>query len=267
MGSPTVQPNIFITGVMKGGTTILHEYLCTHPDIQSGSQKEIHYFSLYFDQGEEWYLKHFSDVKEGSLTVDASPTYFDAVNTPLIPKLIKGFGASPRVMVIVRDPIERAISQFVHLKKIAKVPVLAEMNADEFFSHGVGAAFAQTDDLAFYLNQAISFSFYSRKAQMYRSEFEKDELLILHNADLRSNPKGTMQKVFEFVGVDYAHHESFGDVKFSNGSSVSQLTSDTFTLLSELFYPDYEHFCNSFGLAFNPIDYDDVSQKPTSKAA
>ena len=112
MGNSTVQPNIFITGVMKGGTTILHEYLCTHPEIQSGSQKEIHYFSLFYDQGPDWYQQHFEEIEEGCLTVDASPTYFDAANTPLIPKLIKGFSANPRVMVIVRDPIERAISQF-----------------------------------------------------------------------------------------------------------------------------------------------------------
>jgi len=108
-------PDIFIVGVMKGGTTVLHDYICTHPHISAGSQKEIHYFSLFYHEGPEWYANHFKDVNPKYRTIDASPTYYDATNTALIPRLIRNYTEDPRVILITRDPIQRAISQFVHL--------------------------------------------------------------------------------------------------------------------------------------------------------
>src|SRR5665213_166353 len=97
-------PEIFIVGTMKGGTTILYDYICTHPRVLPGIQKEIHYFSLYADRELEWYLDQFPDRAEDCQSIDASPTYFDVAGMPTIPAYIKKASPSARIILIVRDP-------------------------------------------------------------------------------------------------------------------------------------------------------------------
>lgn len=252
----TVRPDIFITGVMKGGTTILHDYITTHPKITSGSQKEIHYFSLFYDKGPDWYASHFNKVPAGNRTIDASPTYFDAVNTALIPRLIHAYAEDPRVILITRDPVERAVSQFIHLKVTTSAPALQDVSIDEFFAQDFNDAFRQNTTLGYYLNQVLAFSLYTRKFITYRQEFEKHQLLVLDNQALRESPRGVMENVFSFLNEEYVDNEVFGVVKFSNGSGINQISLETYNKLTEFLYPDYRHFCNQVGIVFKEAVYD-----------
>ena len=250
-----IKPDIFITGVMKGGTTILHDYICTHPQIDAGSQKEIHYFSLHYDKGPEWYDSHFTDVENSHRTIDASPTYFDAANTSQIPRLIRAFTNDPRVIVITRDPVARAISQFIHLKVTNKTDVLQDIEIDEFFSMSIADAYRQSDELRFNLNLVLSFSLYERKYIFYNQEFNKKQFLALDNDKLRQKPSETMAQVFEFLNLPYAHHDMFGEIKHSNGSSIDNVSRATYDKLAELFYPDYVRYCKRAGIDFVETPY------------
>jgi len=216
-------PDIFIAGVMKGGTTVLHDNICTHSNIEEGKQKEIHYFSLFYHEGPEWYQQHFSEVSEAKRTIDSSPTYFDATNTALIPRLIRNYTADPRVILITRDPIQRAVSQFMHMKKIVKAPAIVDMHVDEFFSQPLADAFRQNTAKSYYLNQ---------------------------------EPRPTMEKVFSFLNEEYEHHDSFGEERYSNGSSISNISLENFNRLAELLYPDYELYCQKAGIEFKQATYD-----------
>lgn len=250
-----VKPDIFITGVMKSGTTILHDYICTHPEIDSGTQKEIHYFSLHYDKGPEWYASHFVDVKQGQRTIDASPTYFDTTNTLQIPLLMKAYAADPRVIVITRDPIARAISQFTHLKFTNKIEALQDMHIDEFFSRSLADAYRQNDIVSYNLNLVLSFSMYHRKLVTYSDVFDKKQFLALDNNALRESPTDTMRQVFEFLDVPYVENKMFGVVKHSNGSSIGNVSKETYDKLAELFYPDYRKYCQRAGIPYVETPY------------
>jgi len=252
-----VKPDIFITGVMKGGTTILHDYISTHPEISSGSQKEIHYFSLFYDKGAEWYENHFKDVPEGNRTIDASPTYFDTTNTSQIPRLIAAYANDPRVILITRDPVERAISQFIHLKVTTGAPALQDVEIDEFFAQDFHDAYRQNTTNGYYLNQVLGFSLYTRKFITYRQQFEKHQFLVLDNQSLRESPRGVMENVFAFLNVDYVDNKVFGVVKHSNGSGINQISLESYNKLAEFLYPDYKHFCHQAGITFKEAVYDD----------
>lgn len=256
-GKGAAKPDIFITGVMKGGTTILHDYITSHPKISSGSQKEIHYFSLFYDKGPDWYASHFADVPAGNRTIDASPTYFDAVNTSLIPRLIHAYTDDPRVILITRDPVERAISQFIHLKVTTSAPALQDIEIDEFFGQDFHDAYRQNTTLGYYLNQVLGFSLYTRKFITYRQEFEKHQLLVLDNQALRESPRAVMENVFAFLNVDYVDNEIFGVVKYSNGSGINKISLETYNKLADFLYPDYRHFCNQVGIQFKEAVYND----------
>ena len=252
-----VKPDIFITGVMKGGTTILHDYICTHPNIQAGSLKEIHYFSLFYDKGPDWYASHFADVPGDCRTIDASPTYFDITNTAQIPRLIRGYTADPRVIIITRDPVIRAISQFIHLKVTTKTAALQEIDIDEFFCSNYEDAYRQNTALGYYLNQVLSFSLYTRKYLTYKQEFEEEQLLVLSNDELRESPKKVMSDVFSFLDMDYVDNELFGVVRYSSGSALNKISLESYNKLAEFLYPDYKHFCQQAGIPFKEAVYDD----------
>ncbi len=256
-GKGAVKPDIFITGVMKGGTTILHDYISTHPQISSGTQKEIHYFSLFYDKGPDWYESHFTNVPEGNRTIDASPTYFDTTNTSQIPRLIHAYAEDPRVILITRDPVERAISQFIHLKVTTSAPALQDVDIDEFFAQNFHDAYRQNTTLGYYLNQVLGFSLYTRKFITYRQEFEKHQFLVLDNQSLRESPRAVMESVFAFLNVDYVDNKVFGVVKHSNGSGINQISLESYNKLAEFLYPDYKHFCHQAGITFKEAVYDD----------
>ena len=55
------RPNLVGCGAGKSGTTSLFQYLNQHPDIFMTKDKEVHFFSHYFDKGESWYYDHFDD--------------------------------------------------------------------------------------------------------------------------------------------------------------------------------------------------------------
>ena len=251
--SDRARPDIFITGVMKGGTTILHEYICTHPNIVSASQKEIHYFSLYYDRGPEWYAEHFAEVPVECRTIDASPTYFDVTNTPMIPRLIHAATPDPRVIVISRDPVLRALSHFVHFQTINKTPELQGVTADEFFSSPFEDAFRQTGKFGLALNHVLSFSLYSRKLSTYRQVFDKHQLLALDNDALRADAQLTMREVFTFLNEDHVDSDMFGVVKYSNRCALGELELPTFRKLADFLYADYRGYCADAGIEFMPL--------------
>ncbi len=252
-----VKPDIFITGVMKGGTTILHDYICTHPKIAAGKQKEIHYFSLFYAKGSKWYEDHFSKVPDNCRAVDASPTYFDTTNTAQIPRLINAYSPDPRVIVITRDPVIRAISQFIHLKVTTAAPALKDVDIDDFFAQDFNDAYRQSTTLGYYLNLVLGFSLYTRKFLTYRQEFEKHQLLVLDNDELRQTPEHVMEKVFTFLDVDYVHSDMFGVEKFSNGSALNKISLDSYNKLAEFLYPDYKRYCHQAGIPYREAKYDD----------
>ncbi len=243
------KPEFFIVGTMKGGTTILYDFICMHPDVKKAKQKEIHYFSLYPDNGLEWYISHF-DFESPGITGEASPTYFDVAYTSSIPKAIKAVNPDAKIILITRDPVERAVSHFFHLKTINKVPLLQDMDVNEFFSIDFDKAISQSTDHQYYLNQVLWFSFYSRKLNIYRQVFSKDKIIAIDNDQLRKHPQSTMGRVFGFLGLHDFQDEKFNAVKYSSGKGPEELSLQTRVRLAQFFYSDYAKYCQIAGIPY-----------------
>jgi len=249
MNSSVNRPNIFVVGTMKGGTTALHHILTSHPEILSGTQKEIHYFSLYYDKGEDWYHAHFADLPPGKNYVDASPTYLDTANTPLIPRLIDAYSPTGRIIFISRNPIERAISHFHHLRKVNKVPVLQDMDCDTFFTRDLASMLHGSGPIARNFMFTINFSLFHAKVNLYKRIFG-DRLLVLDNSQLRSRPQESVRRVFEHVGVEPIWDDSFSVIRHSHKTELAHISPEVFRRLSRILRPDYEMFCKGNGIEF-----------------
>ena len=242
-------PEIFIVGTMKGGTTILYDYLCSHPLVLRGAQKELHYFSLFPDRDLDWYLNQFPDRPQGHMCVDASPTYFDVATMPTIPAYIKKAAPGSRIIVIVRDPVERAISHFQHFRLVSHATLFANINIDEFFSRPLERCFTYEEPTDFYFSQTLAFSIYEEKYSNYVRIFGRSNVLVLTNEGLRTKPQETMKAVFTHCGLEWSSSELFGTQRYLSGSQSLPIDPQVKARLESLLYPSYERFVRQSGIS------------------
>ena len=108
-------PNFLGLGVQKGGTTTLQRMLEQHPSVFLSPRKELHYFSLHYAQGQSWYEHQFCDADEVQLCGDITPYY---LFHPHAPARVQALLPHARLIVLLRDPVERALSQYFHAKRL-----------------------------------------------------------------------------------------------------------------------------------------------------
>jgi hypothetical protein len=116
MGNPPRKPNLFIIGAMKSGTTSLHEYLNTHPQIAMSEVKEPGFFveELALRRGEEWYLSLFKTNPCYRYIGESSTHYTKLPDYRGVAERIFQFNPKARLIYIMRNPFERTISHYWH---------------------------------------------------------------------------------------------------------------------------------------------------------
>ncbi|CAL1615680.1 unnamed protein product [Knipowitschia caucasica] len=106
-------PGAIIIGVRKGGTRALLEMLNLHPDVEV-AKAEVHYFNVeeHFHRGLSWYRSQMPFTLPSQLTVEKTPGYFSA---PLAPARVWDMNPAVRLLLIVRDPAERVVSDYTQV--------------------------------------------------------------------------------------------------------------------------------------------------------
>lgn len=106
-------PKCIIIGVRKCGTRALLEFLGIHPWVQKASD-EVHFFDddSKYNLGLEWYRNQMPYSLPEEVTIEKSPAYFV---TDSVPRRIYTMNASTKLIVIVRDPVTRLISDYAQL--------------------------------------------------------------------------------------------------------------------------------------------------------
>ena len=240
-------PNFLIIGTMKGGTTALYDFVCEHPDVVPATEKEIHYYSLYPYKGRDWYLEHFPERDDGVICGEASPTYFDIATSLVIPRTIRSTLPDAKLILIVRDPVIRAVSHFMHLCTVNKVQSVRDAGLEGFFGRDFGTAFSMGAELDFHLSQVLSFSFYHRKFLNFRSTFPAEQLLVLRNEWLLERPRETMEKVFNHLGLPPIYSDKFERLKYSAGTHQVAIPPAIRAKLERNYADDYGNFLKASG--------------------
>jgi hypothetical protein len=182
-GWSTGPPDFVGVGVQRGGTTRWFDLITSHPEVvHTAREKELHYFDRFYTGG--WsgadipgYHAHFpreSDRKTGEWT----PMYMSA---PWIPRLLAAAAPEARLLVSVRDPIERFLSGLEHDSRIATeagVP-LSQLAPFEAFMRG----------------------FYHAQLGRILSHFDRSQILILQYERCVREPAAELRRTFEFLGL------------------------------------------------------------------
>lgn len=167
-------------GAQKAGTTSLHAWLGSLVEVSTSTEgKEIDYFSRYFDFGWGWYLQHFSPAKP--VWLDVSPNYL------IVPDLMERISSLPiatRIVMIVRDPVERAVSQHRH----------ALVTRPDTTAHSFRA---ELDRNPTYITNGL----YGAAIERLEPLLEKDRLRIVWFDDMVADPISAIEPICAELGI------------------------------------------------------------------
>ncbi|RXG67968.1 Heparan sulfate glucosamine 3-O-sulfotransferase 3B1 [Armadillidium vulgare] len=110
-------PHVLIIGAKKAGTRALLEFLRLHPSIAAAGA-ELHFFDRFFYKGPSWYRSRLPMSLEGQLTVEKTPAYFVDKD---VPERVKKVLPTVRLLLVVRDPVIRAISDYTQSMRLVTI--------------------------------------------------------------------------------------------------------------------------------------------------
>lgn len=114
-------PNFLHLGPGKSGSTWLHEVLLLHPQVFLTQAKDLYYFSRYYDRGFDWYRKQFRAAQPDHLVVgEVCPDYLACPEAPA--RIKECLGSQVTLMATLREPVSRAFSSFLYLRKHGLAP-------------------------------------------------------------------------------------------------------------------------------------------------
>lgn len=193
-------PNALIIGAQKAGTTWLAARLSQHPDIYI-PRGEIHYFDndRNFARGESWYSSFFSDSSGQKIICEKTPDYLwtTCQNVPLEPKdkssRIKNLLPNAKLLVLLRNPVNRAISAWNH--NIASGAIDPSLDINNLFTSEYSEIVSR--------HGILSRGLYSQQLSDYLEHFDKKQILILFfETDILRYPRQTMNKALTFLEIN-----------------------------------------------------------------
>jgi hypothetical protein len=221
--------DFIIIGAMKSGTTSLWEHLRTHPQICMPGTKEEPFFSVEgrYRCGLKPYLAElFPDLIEGVLAGKATPQYMmgsqDAILEVVASRIAAAF-PDLKLMVLLRDPIERAISKYRHhLRKGFESRPLDE-TMTRLIEEGVLKTARRVPKGT---NTYVTNGEYGRILDTYLAFFRRDQLFVAFTADLEEHPAELLASTFEFLGVDPSHRPPSLATRFHKGGTGRRESDD-----------------------------------------
>jgi len=253
-----VLPDIIIVGAQKAGTTSLYAYMAGHPQLRRSHVKEVHFFDGGLDpsvdsyaRGENYYRAFFPlrpFLPAGVKTYEASPLY---IYHPLVAGRIARMVPGARVIALLRNPVERAISHYFHDQRAGRepLPILEAMQAED---DRVSAAAARKDFNSpdFIERSYKSRGLYAQQLQRYYDQLPEEQILVLSAEELFSRPKETLERVYDFCGVDSGKLPA--DLTPRNvGSNRRDVDDDVYTYLSNYFRQPNEALFELLGRRFD----------------
>ena len=223
-------PNFIIIGSQRCGTTSLYTYLAQHPQILTPIKKEMDFFSWHFDRGIDWYLAHFPPMPAGEqfLTGEASPSYFDSLEAP--ERLYSAFPEA-KLIVLLRNPVDRAISQFYRLTDLNwEVRSFDRAISDEIERLNQNPAYIIGEEPGNYLARGRYVEFMKN----WRAFFPKEQLLILKSEDFYAGAAATVKQVLEFLDLP---EYQLPEYQNANPGSYQPISDSVRCWLSDYFTP------------------------------
>jgi len=180
-----VLPNFLIIGAMKSGTTTLYHLLKSHPAIYMAEVKEPRFFSLEKNMASiSWYESLFDSVTVETAIGEASTNYTKYPVFKKVPERIKRHIPDVKLIYIVRNPVERAYSEFTY----------------NYSTRGV--EINNPHDAIVQNSSYINISKYFMQLNRYLEVFDRSQIKVILLEDLKGTPGKTIKTIYDFLDVD-----------------------------------------------------------------
>lgn len=202
-------PSFIGIGAQKCATTWIHTNLVPHPGLFVPTRKELDFFSYNYLRGFAWYRHHFAEAA-GRVSGEISPSY---LVEPAAPERVHAHDPRTRILVALRDPVERAFSNHVHEVRKGLYPL-----ADTSFEAGLA-------ENPMYLEQ----SRYGRHLERWFALFERQQILVLFQEEIAAEPERHLRRIYRFLGVrDDWLPPAFGERSHENVGYRNAAVRDAF---------------------------------------
>lgn len=255
-----ILPSFIIIGAQRCGTTSLYDYLSHHPQIIPSPVKELFYFDDYYTRPINWYKSFFPTEKQKEklerdlvarvITGEASPSYFFH---PYAAKRIKETLPDVKLILVLRDPIERAYSHYNHIKRLNREPLsfeealakeleritpdIEKLAKDEFYKAD------QRRDYSY-----LTRGYYAKQLKEWFKHFPKEQLLIVQSEEFyRETPK-VYNEIVEYLGLNSYTLPTF---EAKNALKYAKMAPETKEKLKAYFAPKNEELYELLGKRFD----------------
>jgi hypothetical protein len=203
LSSPSL-PNFIVVGANRAGTTAMYHFLSQHPDVYMSRLKEPSFFALYgrrsapgpwddvMVESLEAYQALFAGAADHRAIGEVSTAY---LQHPAVPARIKSHLPGVRVLAILRNPVDRAFSNYVQYRAL-------NLERSRSFQGALGRPPEWRQEPGHFGRRYIRLGYYARAVQRYYETFGRERVRIYLYEDWATRPREILRDIFRFLEVD-----------------------------------------------------------------
>jgi len=257
-------PDFLIIGTKRGGTTSLWNYLIRHPLVPrlfpAWNTKATHYFEEHWGRGEAWYRSHFPTKRQRAVLEwrhggptrvgEAAPLY---MFHPLAAQRVHALMPEVRLIVLLRDPVQRAYSHWKERRGEGVEPLDFRTALEREPERTRGERERMLADPT-YFSQAYDWYSYRARGRYlehltpWLDRFDRGQFLFLRSEDLYRDPAATYHRTLEFLGLPPYDP---GEFRVYNGRPSAPMDPDLRAELTEYFHPHNLALQECLGMRFD----------------
>ena len=253
-------PNYLIIGTPRSASTSLYQYLIQHPCVAPALTKQLHFFDTYFQKGIEWYKvclpyrwsKFYREkiLRTKFVTGEATVHY---MMHPLAPKRVFEIVPNIKLIVILRNPIDRAYSHY-QTEFENKNENLSFEDAIEQEKFRLDGEFEKLEKNENYVSKDyphrayLTSGLYVAQLKRWTKFFNKENFLILQSENFTKNPSNEFNKVLKFLNLpsfDLPEYKKF------HSRNYKKMDPDTRKKLIEFYMPFNQQLYELIGQDFH----------------
>ena len=244
-------PHFFGLGVQKGGTTTLQRLLEQHPDVFLSPAKELHYFSLHYGRGESWYRQQFAGASPEQRCGDITPYY---LFHPQVAGRLQALLPEARLIVMLRDPVERCLSQYFHACRLGLevLPLEQALAAEQERLAGAERVLSEIGG-RHQSHQEHSYQARSRYEQQlprWEAAFGQAQLMVLRSEALFEQPELIWSQILSFLELDSMPLPSLPGVANAGLGESALVSAEVRDQLRDRLAPTYAWVHSHYGLTW-----------------
>jgi hypothetical protein len=237
-------PSFIIIGAQRAGTTSLYNYLAGHPDLIPARRTEIHFFDRNYHRGAAWYRHQFRAARASVfnrrlITGESTPYY---LFHPLVPERVRQTFPDIKLIVLLRNPVDRAFSHYHYSVKLGVETLTFEEAVAREPERLAGERERLCREPRYHSESHIHYSYLARslygdQLTRWMDLFPREQFLILRCEDMDADPPAVLRPAFDFLGLP-AH--PLDHYRRYNASSYTPMNPATRASLLDYFAPHNE---------------------------